>query len=93
MSNALDSVALMALVRRPWAVALSVVIKTPLGDWGWPISSKAVICGTASFAPRYIPPVSASAAEETTFGMVLQRTWTVPFMRGLSVGDVRLLLR
>ena len=46
-----DSLARIVLVRMPCAVELSVVMRTPFGSCGWPISISANIMGTASRTP------------------------------------------
>jgi hypothetical protein len=65
--------------RTPWAVLLLVSMREPVFGCGCPISVRAVIiAGHAFFVPRQIPAVSASAAEDATFLMVLQKTSTGP---------------
>ena len=41
-----------------------------------------MIMGTACWPPMKIPPVSALAAEETTFCRVLRMTWMAPLSGG-----------
>ena len=56
-----------------------------MGGCGWPSSMAAKQMGHAPWAAaKYsTPPVSASAAEDTTFLMVLHMTWTGELVMGL----------
>ena len=54
-------------MRMHFAVELSVDMRFPLAGCGWLSSDSAVMMGTACWPPMKMPPVSASAAEETTF--------------------------
>ena len=69
-------------MRTPFAVELLVDMRvTPAGCW-WLSSDSAVMMGTACWPPMKMPPVSASAAEETTFCGFLKMTWMAPLIRG-----------
>ena len=69
-------------MRTPFAAELSVDMRVPLAGCGWLSSDSAVIMGTACWPPMKMPPVSASAVEETTFCRVLQMTWMAPLSGG-----------
>ena len=62
-------------MRTPFAVELLVDMQVLLAGCGWLSSDGAVMMGTACWTPMKMPPVSASAAEETTFCRVLKMTW------------------
>ena len=70
MSKALESFCLMWEVSMPWAVELSVLKGLPSGGCGCPSSIAAMRIGQAALPPMYIPPVSASAADDMTPFMV-----------------------
>ena len=70
-------------MRIPVAVELSLITGVPWGGCGWPSSARATLMGQAFWAARKMPPVSASAAELTTFLRVLQRTWRSAFCIGV----------
>ena len=74
------------------AVELSVSRGVPVEGWGCPNSIRVVRIGHASWAPRKIPPVSASEAEVGTPFMVLTMTWSGPFGAGLGGSVVGLLV-
>ena len=65
-------------------VELLVDMRVPLAGCRWLSSDSAVMMGTACWPPMNMPPVSALAAEETTFCRVLQMTWMAPLSRGCS---------
>ena len=74
------------------AVELSVFSSVPMEGWGCPNSIRVVRIGHASWAPRKIPPVSASEAEAGTPFIVLTMTWSGPFGAGLGGSVVGLLV-
>ena len=76
-------------VRTPFAMELSVNMMVPLAGCGCLSSDSAVMMGAALWTPMNMPPVSASAAEETTFCRVLQITRMTPLSGGRP--DVALL--
>ena len=82
MSKALESFWQRLAVRTPFAVEFSIDMQFPLAGCVWLSSDSAVMMGTACWPPMKMPPVSALAAEVTTFCRVLQMTWMAP----LSVG-------
>ncbi len=47
----------------------------------------------ASLPFMYVPPISASVADDTTLGIFLQRTWIAPLCGGLVSSVGVLLLR
>ena len=69
-------------MRTPFAVELLVDMRFPFAGCGWLSSDSAVVMGTAYWPPMKMTPVSASAAEETTFCSVLQMTWMAPLSGG-----------
>ena len=75
MSKDFESFWRRLAVRTSFAVKLSVDMWVPLSGCGWLSSDSVVMVGTAFWPLMKMPPVSASAAEETTFGRVLQMTW------------------
>jgi len=70
MSNAFDSFCL-----HRDAVRLSMYMGMPSIGWGWPSSSRSVWIGYAHWLPRKMLATSASAADATTFFMVVHITW------------------
>ena len=64
----------------PWIIPCAVVLSVRVGvaGWGCPSSSRVFHIGIASWAFKNSPPSSASAADETTFFMILTRQWTWP---------------
>ena len=54
-------------MKMPFEVGLSVDMRFPLDGCGWLSSYSEVMMGTACWPPMKMPPVSASAAEETRF--------------------------
>ena len=62
-----------------WAVELSVSMGVPWEGWRCPNSTKVLSTGTASWAPKNMPAVSASEAEAGTPHIILTSTWTGPF--------------
>ena len=95
MSIALDLLYFIVSFTNPTTVALSTCIG--VGGCGWPISSRAIRRGTASFAVRYVAATSASIAEDMTLLMIFAKAYTTPFIFGGLfggwVGSCRLLLR
>ena len=83
MSNALERFCRIVEVKIPKLVLLSVRIV--VGGWICPNSSKVLRMGTAVLALWKIPIVSASAAEDMTFLMVLHSVWSGPFCVGFGV--------
>ena len=71
MSKAFESFFRRLAVRTPFTVELSVDMRFPLAGCGWLSLDSAVMMGTACWPPMNMPPVSASAAEGTTFCRVL----------------------
>ena len=69
-------------MRKPFTVELLVNMRVLLAGCPWLSSDCAVMMGTACWPPTKMPPVSASAAEETTFCRVLQMTWMAPLSGG-----------
>ena len=69
-------------MRTPFTVMLLVDMRVPLTGCRWLSLDSAVMMGTACWPPMKMPPVSASAAEETTFCRVLQMTWMEPLIAG-----------
>ena len=69
-------------MRTPFVVKLLVDIWFSLAGCEWLSSDSAVMMGTACWTPMKMPPVSASATEETTFYRVLQMTWMDPLSGG-----------
>ena len=53
------------------------------GDWLRVAELRAVSIGHACWSPMYIPPVSDSAAEETTFFMIFQSSRRAPLAQSL----------
>ena len=84
MSKAFESFWRRLAVRTPFAVELSVDMRVPLAGCRWLSSDSAVMMGTAYWPPMKMPPVSASAAEETTFYRVLKMNWMAPLSGGRS---------
>ena len=68
-------------MRTPFAVELSVDMRVPLAGSRWFSLDSVVMMGTACWPPMQMTPVSASAAEETTFCRVFQMTWIAPLSR------------
>ena len=79
ISKALESLDNMLDVSIPCAVPLLVSKGVPFAGCGCHSSMQAVRIGQQCRAPRYMPPISASEAEATTFLMVWQRTSMRPF--------------
>ena len=84
MSMALDWRCFIESLQNPTAVTLSTCIG--VGGWGCPISSRAIITGTASFASRNIVPTSDSMAELMTVLIIFARVYTIPFLVGCVCG-------
>ena len=82
MSKAFESFWRRLAVRTPFVVELSVDMRIPLASCGWLSLDSAVMMGNACWTPMKMPPVSALAAEETTFCSVLQMTWMAQLSRG-----------
>ena len=82
MSKDFDSFWGRLAVRTTFAVELSVDMQVPLAGCGWLNLDSAVIMGTVCWPLMKMPPVSASAVEETTFCKVLQMTWMAPLSGG-----------
>ena len=80
MSIALVCFGWIVLVTTPNAVELSIWIGV-LG-WGCPISSNKTRMGTASLALIYNAPSSASAAEDITASIIVDRFRTAPLLGG-----------
>ena len=78
MSKALESFWQRLAARTPIAVELSVDMRFNLAGRGWLSSESAVMMGTTCWPPMKMPPVSALAAEKTTFCKVFQMTWMAP---------------
>ena len=60
---------------------LSVGMEVPLAGCQWLSLDSAVMMGTVCWTPMKMPPVSALAAEETTFCRVFQMNWMAPLSR------------
>ena len=82
LSKAFESFWRRLAARTPFAVESSVNMRVPLAGFGWLSLDSAVMMGNAWWPPMNMPPVSASAAEETTFYRVLQMTWMAPLSGG-----------
>ena len=82
MSKAFESFWRRLEVRTPFAVELSVDMWVPMAGCLWLSLDSEVMMRIAFRSPMKMPPVSALAAEETTFCRVLQITWMAPFSRG-----------
>ena len=82
MLKAFESFWRRLAVRTPFAVELSVDMLVLRAGCGWLILDSVVMMGTVCWPPMNIPPVSSSAAEETTFCRVLQMNWMAPLSGG-----------
>ena len=69
-------------MRTPFAVELSVDMQVLLAGCLWLSSDSTLIMGTACWPPMNMPPISASAAEETMFCRVLKLTRMAPLSGG-----------
>ena len=69
-------------MRMPFTVELLFDMQVPLAGCRWLSSDSEVMMGTACWPPMKMPPVSASATEETTFYRVVQMTWMVTLSGG-----------
>ena len=69
-------------MRTPFAVELSVDMRVPMAGCQWLSLDSELMIGNAFWSLTKMPPVSASAAEETTFLRVLQMTWMAPLSGG-----------
>ena len=79
MSKHLDFFWHTLLCTIPCAAELSVLIGVPVLGCLWPNSSSVVRMGTPSLALIKMPPYSASAAEDRTIFMILQKDiyWSI----------------
>ena len=68
-------------MRTPFTVEFSVNMRVPLADCVVS-SDREVMMGNAYWTPMNMPPVYASAVDETTFCRVLQLTWMAPLSGG-----------
>ena len=82
MSKHLDFFWRTLLCTIPCAVELSVLRGFPVLGCLWPNYWSVVRMGTPSLALMKITPYSASAAEDRTIFMILQRTYIGPFRGG-----------
>ena len=82
MSKDFESFWQRLAARTPFALELSVDMRFILAGCRWLSSDSAVMMGIACWPPMKMPPVSASATEETTFYRVLQMTWMDPLSGG-----------
>jgi len=80
MSQDFDFFGLQSDVMISREVLLSVLIG--VGGWGCPIAIRSARMATAFWLFLNIPPVSASAAEETTFRSALHSTVRAPLRGG-----------
>ena len=84
MSIAFDLVCLHVLFNIPCAALLSVIIS--VAGCGCPNSSRVCLIGTAYFAFMKTAAISASAADDTTFFIILATTCIAPlFFMELSL--------
>ena len=82
MSKAFEIFCQRLAVSTPFTVELLVYMQVPLAGCRWLSLYSAVMMGTACWPPMKMPPISASAAEETKFCRVLQMTWIASLSGG-----------